>query len=1029
MSHPTVPADRAQTILVVEDEAIVARDIRQQLAELGYQPLGPASSGEEAVRLAGELRPSLVLMDIRLAGAMDGIDAAHAIHTQFGLPVVFLTAFSGDDMLDRAKGAFPYGYIVKPFAERELRTVIEMALYRHGSEARLRQSEALGRAVLDSIEAQIAVLDTHGVIVAVNEAWRACAQAAAAVGGGDPTLTGVGADYLAACQADAVADLTGDAARAHHGILAVLERRLPRFSMEYPCTSQQPRWFVMSATPLGAPGQGAVVAHTDVTARKLAEIALRRKEQDLAATLAAVPDLLFEMDAEGTYLACHSPRSELLATPPESFLGRRVGEVLPPEAAATSMAALREAGVHGRASGQQIALALPQGQKWFELSVARREAAPGDAVRFMVLSRDITERKHGELALRDSEARYRKLFDSNPQPMWLYERGTLAFLAVNNAAVERYGYSHDEFLAMTLNDIRPEAERLRLATYVHPAKQGLNEHGLWHHQRKNGSLLTVEVSSHPLDFNGHPAQLVLAHDVTEREAAAAEKERLNAELEQYRHHLEELVAVRTAELAAARLQAEQANRAKSHFLANMSHEIRTPMNAIIGLNQLMRRDGATPEQVVRLDKINSAGQHLLAVINDVLDLAKIEAGRVQLDNTDFDLGALLDNVLAIVAEPAHQKGLAVTVDTSGVPAWLHGDPMRLRQAWLNYASNAVKFTEQGSVALSARLLQDDGASLQLQFSVDDTGVGIAPEPLRRLFQDFEQADASTTRQYGGTGLGLAITRRLAQLMDGDVGAQSTPGAGSRFWFTARLGRGQGPAPLARSVERTGAPEPAAAPADPQTRLRLRHGGARVLVAEDNEINRELALAWLEGIGLVVDTAEDGRRAVAMAKAHVYELVLMDMQMPYLDGPAATRVIRALPGWANVPIVALTANAFEDNRLACEQAGMNDFIVKPVQVSLLYETLLKWLDFGAAQRLAHSHAAAVAHTQPQATAVQALLDQLDQLLALSDAAALTLFEAHAAELRQALGAPGDLLAHQVRQFAFDRALETLRRLRA
>ena len=393
--------------------------------------------------------------------------------------------------------------------------------------------------------------------------------------------------------------------------------------------------------------------------------------------------------------------------------------------------------------------------------------------------------------------------------MWVYQLDTLAFLAVNNAAVARYDYSRDEFLAMTLHDIRPEAERSRLAQHMDKAEQGSRSPGLWRHRRKDGWLMTVEISSHALAFGSRHTRLVLAHDVSEREAAAAEKEGLNAELDQYRHHLEELVAMRTAELAAKRRQAEKANRAKSHFLTNMSHEIRTPMNPIIGLNQLMRRDGATPEQVVRLDKIDSAGQHVLAIINDVLDVAKIEAGRVQLDNTDFDLGALLDNVLAIIAEPAHQKGLAVTVNTSGVPAWLHGDPTRLRQAWLNCASNAVKFTEQGSVAPSALLLQEDGDSLQLQFSVDDTGYGIAPEPLRRLFQDFEQADASTTRQYGGTGLGLAITRRLAQLMDGEVGAPSTLGAASRFCFTARLGRGQ-----RRTDWR---PEPAAAAVDAQTR--------------------------------------------------------------------------------------------------------------------------------------------------------------------------------------------------------------------
>ena len=308
------------------------------------------------------------------------------------------------------------------------------------------------------------------------------------------------------------------------------------------------------------------------------------------------------------------------------------------------------------------------------------------------------------------------------------------------------------------------------------------------------------------------------------------------------------------------------------------------------------------------------------------------------------------------------------------------------------------------------------------------GVGIAPESRERLFQDFEQADASTTRHYGGTGLGLAITRRLAQLMDGEVGAHSTPGAGSHFWFMARLRHGQGLAPGAGSDDMATPTERVGEVADTQTQLRLRHGGARVLVAEDNEINRELALAWLEGIDLAVDTAEDGRQAVAMAQARVYDLVLMDMQMPYLDGPAATRAIRALPGWAQVPILALTANAFEDNRQTCAQAGMNDFIVKPVQVSALYDTLLKWLDVGAARGAGNSRAAAEGKAQPQPPAVQAVLNQLEHLLALSDAAAITLFEAHADDLQRALGPLCDLLAHQIRQFSFDRARETLRRLR-
>lgn len=390
------------------------------------------------------------------------------------------------------------------------------------------------------------------------------------------------------------------------------------------------------------------------------------------------------------------------------------------------------------------------------------------------------------------------------------------------------------------------------------------------------------------------------------------------------------------ELAKAKEAAEAATVAKSAFLANMSHEIRTPLNAILGLSYLLRQEATSSTQREKLQKIDVAGRHLLSLINDVLDLSKIEAGKLTLNFANFHLSSVLDNVASIVKDSVSDKGLTLHLDPDHVPLWLWGDATRLRQALLNYAGNAVKFTEQGSIHLRALLLEESTDKLRVRFEVSDTGIGIDPEQQSRLFKDFEQADTSTARKHDGTGLGLSLTRRLIGLMGGIVGFESVLGRGSTFWFEVPLQRGHGPDTKGKGQE----PQPTA-----QSWLRSTHRGTRILVAEDNPINVEVVAELLHAAGLDVVTAENGLEAVALARRSRFSLVLMDMQMPKMSGIEATRVIRELPGWHAIPIIALTANAFLEDRQACLESGMNDVLNKPVEPSQLYAALQHWLTFG------------------------------------------------------------------------------------
>jgi PAS domain S-box-containing protein len=493
-------------------------------------------------------------------------------------------------------------------------------------------------------------------------------------------------------------------------------------------------------------------------------------------------------------------------------------------------------------------------------------------------------------------------------------------VTINDTELAMLGYERDELIGRPLTDLMAEPSQLEAFT-----RTGRIRDLACDFVRKDGRLLPVLISADMVcDSTGR--------FVTHRATLVDNSERQTRE----RH-----IAAMQDELARRAEVAEAATRAKSEFLANMSHEIRTPMNAIVGLTTLLQREVSTPTVQQRLGKIADATHHLLGLINDILDLSKIEAGRLELNEADFSLSVLLERSLAFVAERAHAKGLALRQDRATTPSWpdaLRGDAMRVSQALLNLLGNAVKFTSTGQVVLRVTLEACDppapapATRWRLRFSVEDSGPGVSEATQRRLFEPFTQADTSTTRQFGGTGLGLAITRRLAELMGGDVGVTSQLGQGSTFWFSAWLGVASAP-PQAH-------PEPMAPPS-PEALRRLQ--GVRVLLVEDNPINQEVARELLHQMGVHVDVAGHGAAAVHHCQQQRPNLVLMDLQMPVMDGLEATRQLRQLPGFDTVPIVAMTANAFGEDRAACLAVGMNDHIAKPVDPEVLQAVLVRWLN--------------------------------------------------------------------------------------
>jgi PAS domain S-box-containing protein len=750
----------------------------------------------------------------------------------------------------------------------------------------LRESQARLQSILDCAPVAISLKDLEHRYVVMNrqyQAWYSVTQEQQL----GRALRAVGTDAVFAELMESVEDRVVATGTPH------------TFEVREPDIGTAPVWESITKFPI-RDSDGTIIGvgtlNVDVSERKAAEAAIRESEERFRLLVESVEDYaIYALDAAG--------RVKSWNVGAERIKGYTADEIIGQDASVFFTAEDRGRGEPARALGAALRgdryiaegwRVRKDGSRFWagEMVTALRNPA-GELLGFATVTRDLTERT--------IEQEQRKLIvEAAPNGMLIVdETGTIKLA---NSAVERiFGYARGALSGQSIDILLPEARRVAkrasfaVATEARPMAFGRNLSG----RAADGSEIPIEVALSPVETPRGRIVIAAVTDVTARRAA----ERA---------------------LQEAKDAAEEANRAKSNFLASMSHEIRTPMNGIIGFADLLLGSELTAEQRRQAKLVKDAGNSLLAIINDILDVSKIEAGRLELERIPVSPTGVADGAVSIIRAEAAAKGLALAIDTAAdVPAWIEGDPTRLRQILLNLLSNAVKFTERGSIAV--RVLRDPGApGSQLRFEVTDTGLGIAPERRHLLFQHFSQLDRSITRRFGGTGLGLAICKRLAEAMGGIIGVDSEPGRGSTFWFTIRSSEIAAPA-----IAADGAGTAARA-------------SARILVADDVHMNQILVEALLKAAGHEVVLVGNGAEAVEAVQARDYDLVLMDMEMPVMDGISATLAIRSLGERVrDIPIVALTANAMAEEIARCRAAGMNAHIAKPIDREILLAAIAKW----------------------------------------------------------------------------------------
>ncbi len=873
------------TILIVEDEAIVATDLTGKLGQLGYEVVATAARGEEAVKLACSLKPQVVLMDIRLKGTMDGIEAAEAIRRRHCAPVIYLTAHSDPVTLERAKLSGPFGFILKPFEERELSTTIEMALFKHQSDSKLRASRIAALNLME--DAVIARKEAEGTSaklrIEIEERKRAEEERQTSV------------EFL---------QLVNESKNS-----AELIRRATTFFREKSgCEAVGLRLREGDDYPY-------FEAHGLPEVFVLLENHLCEYNENGELIRDSAGDPVIECMCGNVIRGRFDP-SKPFFTSNGSFWSNCTTELL-----ASTTDADRQARTRNRCNGEGyesvalIPLSIGE-QRLGLLQLNDRQQG-----RFSPETIALLERLSGylsvaltkfnaEAALKESEEKLRLFIEFAPAGLAMFDRD-MRYIHASRRWCNDYMLGDRELRGVSHYEIFPEiggewkkAHRRGLAGEVLRSEADRFE-------RIDGSVQWVRWEIRPWrDSAGDVGGIVIfAEDISESKQAEDD-------------------------LRLAKETAEAATQAKSQFLANMSHELRTPMTGVLGMLEIAKNGPLDEKQREAIDMAHASGRSLIRIINDILDLTKVESGKLVIEEKPFDLADCVAGAVDILIPEARRKGLDLVRSVAdGLPRTVAGDKVRLQQVLTNLAGNAVKFTDKGKVEV--KVTSNGNTSVgkkNITFTVADTGIGISDDKQELIFDSFNQADVSHTRQYGGTGLGLSISRELVEKMGGTLSFESTEGKGSSFTFTIPLFEAE------PEIET----EPVSVTAEPKESVVTPYEdrNVRILIAEDDEVTRKILGFMLQQFKFNLYFATDGRMAVEMWEDGDYDLIIMDGQMPVMDGFAATGAIRERERerGGHIPIVAMTAHALREDKERCLAVGMDAYVSKPIDFKKCIEVI-------------------------------------------------------------------------------------------